>query len=285
MILRLGDPVLVNGWLPRFECLADEFPGQIVVLWHSGWSASDLMREGKTLGRVLDLATTGKIRLLWLDPRDVLPACAKGALVPFYDLADLRRLAPASPPFRRRAVFVAVHGANPSPPKNILAAVAAACALDPDVEVHIGERTLGNPARGPTLHALLRGRSVVELPVLSRAETVAAAATCQLAIHPSLAEGFPFLPLEIVIAARTPCVITDAVAWADELPARIRDLCVATPSESSARIHECAATLMADPQLRAEVLDAQTEAIEAGEPPRKRAAIATLRAAGFGVSQ
>lgn len=257
--LDTGAPAIVNGWRPEYAELLDR-PGRIWIVWHSGWTGSDIMHEGKTLAYTIGLLSERRVGVLWLERRD-LPPPAAVTIAPVWSPADLEALVPAPPPPRRpRSVACALHGSFPSGAKNSLAALSACASVD--AEIHLSRSVLesGDP-RAVAVRALLAGgvRHVVH-ETMPRSGAVAVVAACELLVHPSVTETWPYLPMEAIYAG-TPVVVTEAIPWAAELPERIRRAAVA-PVKGSARLAEIVGRLLDDPDLRAEALTAQRELLD-----------------------
>lgn len=266
-----GRPVLYHGGHglpPR---------GRAVVLWHSGLAGSDLMGEGRSFARVQEQALAGNLDLLWLESRDVLPPGAAGYMMPVWDPPGLARLGAPLPPKQGRAIMVGFCGPYPSAAKNIAAAVAGCCGFG--AHIHISESSLEGE-RGPMVRALLRDEQYTAHPILSRVETVRLVASCDLLVHPSASDTWPYLALEAVYAG-TPVIGSEAVAWMRGLDEAIRERCMVWPTLSSASVADCVRSLLDEPDDRAALLVAQRAELDRLAPLHRDRAIDDLRRVGF----
>ena len=94
--LRERRPELFHGYRSDYGRLADAHPGLVSIVWHSGFTGSDVMGEGEILASALERARRGNLHLLWLERRDVLPAGAR-YLAPVWDPQRMANLAPSVP--------------------------------------------------------------------------------------------------------------------------------------------------------------------------------------------
>jgi MoaA/NifB/PqqE/SkfB family radical SAM enzyme len=276
-----GHRVLYHGaWAPVADLATPTHGTRPVVLWHSGLTGSDLMGEGETLEETLAAARAGRIDLLWLERRDVLPAGAFGYMVPVWSPEYLSGLAEPRPEKVGDGIAVALCGEYPSPAKNLLAAAAGCAGLG---ELHLSAGALAG-VRGRGIRAVLHGSRYVEHPVLPHAEVVRLVASMDLLVHPSSSDTWPYLVLEAVYAG-TPCVLSPIVAWTARLPEWVADLCVVRPSMASGEIRRLVAHLMDSPEDRALVLEAQRAVLDDLAPVHLREAADALRAVGFPVPE
>ena len=282
--LARGEPILVNGWCPghSLASLASEHPGQIAVVWHSGWTGSDTLGEGHTLAFTLREARAGRIKLLWLESRDVPP---EGSIPigPIWDPASLIATAGQRPKRDGLAVMVGLHGHWPSAAKNILACVAAAAAASRETgaHLHVGERSLAGK-RGETVAEILRGVPHTAHPPLECAEVARLLASCDVLVHASLTEAWPYLAMESVYAG-TPVVISDAIPWAERLSPWAQSVCVARPAKHSKRIAELLTALLRDPDTCARLVAEQRAVLDAAADECRASACRTLLELGFDV--
>ena len=273
--LSMGRRVLYHGaW-------SNPAPGRVkpVVLWHSGFTGSDLMGEGAALANALDQARDGRIDLLWLDRRDVAPEGARH-MVPVWDPASLVELAGEPQEKRPRSIAVALCGKYPSAAKNLLASVAGCCGLG--AELHISESAFDGE-RGPVLRQLLRGENYTVHPFMERREVVRLLGRMELLVHPSTSDTWPYLTMEAVYAG-TPVVGCETIAWMALLQEKARGLCVAAPATASKRIASRADFLLQEPEMRGWLLDRQRACLDRLASEHLKEARAILGDLGFPVN-
>ena len=278
--LASGQRVLVHGWSSQYEPLAVRHPGQIVVLWHSGLSGSELMGEGGHLAAVLRHAKAGRVRLVWLDRRDIAPPGAVHG-VPLWSpkLMSAEAAKHAGAERRADAVVVGLHGSISLSPKNSVAAIAGCAGLG---ELHVGAGLLrpGDPRAGVLLELLAGTRYVVHEP-LTREQVFALLARSALLVHPSLSDTWPGLTLEAVYSG-CPVVVSDAIAWAGSMAPWARDLCVVRPATSSGEVRRLASHLLASPADRERLAAEQRRAIDALHPIHLAEARRVYESVGLG---
>ncbi len=89
--IESGRDVLVHGWPGWINRHVGKSSGCINVLWHSGWTVTDLLNEQAALATAIEAGAQGKIRLLWLHP-STPPQCAER--LPFaWDSTSIKLLA------------------------------------------------------------------------------------------------------------------------------------------------------------------------------------------------
>ena len=274
-----GRPVLVNGWYDEYERLASKYPGLLHCTWHSGWAGSGLMGEGVPLQKLLAQLAARCISVLWLERRDVPPVGARH-LAPVWSPGAMRP--PLGVKKQRGHVMAGLHGAFPTPPKNIVATIVGAVASG--AVVHVGESTVRLPKLGPVVELALGDTRHVIHPTLSRAACLRLLASMDLLVHPSVSETWPVMILEAAHVG-TPAVISDVTAWAPLLDARAQSLCIVRPATSTAEIARLTRHLLANDDDRAHVLVEQQRVLADLLPVHVAEATQTFRDAGFPVAQ
>jgi len=273
--LQQGKKVLFHGWGKSYAELGRCHPGQVFTLWHSGWTGSDLMGEGAVLENALHAAEAEDLTLLWLDSRDVKPNKAVG-ISPIWSTKDMVNLRRGIPKVDRR-VAVACHSTYPAPAKNSLAAIAGCVGLEADLQLTEGAL---KGLRGSAISRLLTNEKHTIHPFLDKKDMVALLESSQVLVHVSLSDTWPYLVMESVCVG-TPVVLSDAIAWADKLPAWAQDLCLVRPATSSAQIKAKVSHLLDHPEDRDRLCAAQYRVLEELEPSYANSTLKALEACGF----
>jgi SAM-dependent methyltransferase/glycosyltransferase involved in cell wall biosynthesis len=272
--LQGGCRVLVHGgwdW-----SVANQYPGKLAVLWHSGWSGSDLMQESQSLSNVLGMLRAKKIDLLWLEQRDVPPE-GTHELSPIWSPEALTKLAGEQrPPRDPGSVVVGLHGKSSATAKNVLAAVRGCVAAG--AKVHVGRSSF--KTIGPVLQEVLKDKPHVIHETMSREGTAKLLSSVDLLVHPSFTETWPVMTLEAVYAG-TPVVVSDAVAWAARLPLWAQGLCIVRPATSTKQIEALVRHLLEHEDDRQRLLEAQRACLDELVPVMKEEAGKKLAELGF----
>jgi len=274
--LRQGKPVLFHGWQPQYRALGQQYPGLVHVLWHSGFTGSDLMGEGTSLAVALREAKQGTIKLLWLERRDVLP---QGALyfAPVWDPDRLPRLIGNRPERKNNAVMTAFHGKYPGNAKNVLASLAG-CART-GAELHLSESALEG-VRGPAAREILADARYQVYPFLTRAKTLQLVASMTVMTHVSVSDTWPYLVMEAVYAG-TPVVLCETINWIRHLSPWAQERCVVRPATSSADIYRKVKHLLDNPADRERLVGEQREVLDKLAVLNKAEAVRALHSLGF----
>jgi len=277
--LRQGRRVLVNGWWSCYERLVRDYPGRIAVVWHSGWAGSDLMGEGQTLATALQHLREGRIDLLWLEQRDVLPPGAF-VLPSVWSPRMLERLVEPPRPLREPGAVVAgLHGDYPSGTKNILATVVGCVAAG--AKVHLGRASM-NGARGLALAEVLAGKPHEVHETLPRRSVARLLASVDLLVHPSFSETWSIMVMEAVYVG-TPAVISDVIAWSAKLPLRAQEACIVRPAKASERVASLVRRLLDDGEERKQLLRYQRACLDGLATSLAAGTARTLFGLGFPV--
>jgi len=255
--LAAGTPVLFHGWRDQYVQLGKKHSGLVAVLWHSGWTGSDLMGEGKALADALAAARMGTVRLFWLERRDVVPEGAT-PIAPVWSPDGLRAAA-GTPRKRPRSVMVAFHGSWSAPCKNDLAGIVA-CAGIPGVELHLSKCAVDGP-KAAVVREILRNVKHVVHEQLPREAAIRLTAEMEVVCHPSVSDTWPYSTLEAVHGG-TPVVASDVVAWTASLPEWAHRQCIPHSATATAEIRALVTALLDDPTKRARLLEAQRSTLE-----------------------
>ena len=275
--LEAGRPVLLHGWGRGYETLGKEFPGKVFVLWHSGWTGSDLLNEGTALQEALQASAAKCITLVWLSGQDEPPVGAI-KIRPLWSMSKLRDTVTGVQKVPKRIV-VGLNSSYPSAAKNVLASVVGCVGFGADI--HIGQGSLEG-SRGVAITTVLAGEKVTTHPFLNRVATLKLLASAQLLVHPSLTDTWPYLVLEAVHLG-TPVILSDAVEWVGLLPDWAKDLCLVRPASSSTQIREKVVKLLAYPERCQKLVQTQRDVLDSLLPGFLAQTQAALQERGFGV--
>lgn len=276
--LRRGKPVLFHGYRGPYGRLADKYPGLVSIVWHSGYTGSDVMAEGEILASALERSRRGNLHLLWLERRDVLPEGAR-YLAPVWDPIRMAALIQVLPRKKSRSVMVAFQGEYPRAAKNILASLAG-CART-GASLHISASSLKDK-RGAGAKEILHGVDWTSYNFLPRENVVRLAASCEVMCHVSITDTWPYLVMEAVYAG-TPAVLSDAIAWTSNLPAWAQDLCIVRPHTSSEIIRKKVAYLLDHVEDRNRLAVEQRACLDRLAKSHLHEASTTLASLGFSV--
>jgi len=266
LALARGDRVLVHGWWYP-AALAEKYPRQIVVLWHTGFAGNDLLGAGAAFARVAELAKAGLVTLMMTETRDRLPAWV-APLTVFWSPDRLRALLPSPMPERQKGHVVAgLHGDWASSAKNTVGNVWGAVAAG--ATVHTSQTALTEALKP------LVDRVVVH-PSLSRRGAVALVAACELLIHVSLADSWSFQALEALYAG-TPVLVSEACGISQVSSEFIR---VRPTTLSAGIMHEVGCALAQSPARLPRGLEV-LKGLDAMAEMRKVLAVMQLHAVGF----
>lgn len=280
-VLSRGGRVLVHAWRVLFRGLLDHPSGSVVVLWHSGWTGSDLMDEGQMLAEVMALVRERRVQLLWLEERDALPPGARW-LPPIWDLERLRRSFDRANGLYKNGeqphVVVGMTGRRSAKAKNVLATVAA-CSQVPGVFLHLSETVLHGPT-GFVVRELLKDVDHEIHSALSREEVRELLARSDLVVQTSLADTWSFLALEAVFGG-TPVLVSSAVRWGSDLTDDVRRHALFSGLVGTVRLRNRIQRLLACPSLLGLILAEEERVLAALSSVYRRRAIEELRLAGF----
>ena len=251
--LMLGLPVLYHGWRRDMKELGRKYPGQVFVLWHSGWTGSDIMGEGQALADVMDCAKQDIIKLLWLEQRDIPPAKAI-QVYPIWDPVAMSQNIPDPKPVKEpNSVVVGLHNDWAALCKNSMAAVVACASTG--AKLHIGGPAMRG-MRGLALQKVLQGVEHEIHPMMPKLEALKLVASCELLVHPSVSDTWPYLVMESIYAG-TPVVVSDTIAWAKELSPWAQESCLIQAACSSRDIAQRVKGLIHDTKSRCKLLEEQ----------------------------
>lgn len=280
--LAAGERVLVHGWHPEWDTWSRQWPGQLVVLWHSGWTVVDLLNESGALLGALRAADEGRVQLLWLDARDLPPRFTDVCIAPVWDPQQLRARAQRMRQSRDPgSVVVGLHSATVCAPKNVVTAIAGVAAAMPQ-RMHIGEAVLADGERGALLARLVKPVAITRHGALSRDQFVGVLTAADLLVHPSLADSFPMAAVDSIYA-RTAVVTTDALSWTRALPAWARKLCVVRPASATAQLADRVRELLGDDDARRQLVEEQVRVLDGLLPDNQQRTTRVLTDLGFAV--
>ena len=274
--LNQGNPVLLHGWGGNYLELGKKFPGLVNILWHSGWTGTDLMEEGRYLTQALAGVRNGWLRLFWLDERDIPPPGAH-SLKPVWSPEKMAALVGVPPVKQPNTVMVGFHGPYPAACKNSLAGIVAC--RETTAHLHLSKGAVGD-SRGEVINDLLRDRPHTVHAMLPRNQAVRLTASMTLMVHVSLSDTWPYMAMESVYAG-TPVVVSDAISWVKHLGRWAQDKCLVRPATSTKEIQRIVQRLLDNPEWLVRLVQEQKECLDKLAPVYASETQAVLNEAGF----
>jgi glycosyltransferase involved in cell wall biosynthesis len=279
--LAKGIPVLYHGWRNDLKVWGKKYPGKVVVLWHSGWTGSDIMGEGQALAEVIECAVQGIIKLLWLEQRDVLPPNAIQAY-PVWDPEAMSKIADPRPAKIPNNVVVGLHNDWAALCKNSLAAIAG-CSQVPNIKIHTSVPAMRG-ARGLTAQKLLKNVNHEIHPMMSKKDAINLVASCDLLVHPSVSDTWPYLVMESIYNG-TPVVVSGTIAWAKDLSKWAQDKCLIQANCSSKSISQKVKELIEDEESLTRLLKEQKICLDSLAKHYQNKMIETLNKVNFNIKK
>lgn len=272
--LGQGKKVLLHGWGKSYDAHGKRFPGQVFVLWHSGWTGSDLMSEAGPLAAALRAHQAGYITLVWLDGRDHVPPGVK-RLCPVWNPKEMGKLRGSLPKVPRRLI-VGLHSLTPTHAKNSMGALVGCTGLGADIQV--SEAAISGK-RGAPLRLLLEDENHTVHTFLPHGKLMQLLSSAELTVHPSISDTWPYMVMESIYVG-TPALISDVVAWAEDLPPWAQNLCIVRPATATKQIHDKVRFLLDHPDERDRLLYAQQRVLDHKAPIHARRALQLFESLG-----